>query len=148
MKSFHTKDAAPGSGGVSGFWLHEYSASGGAVDDVRASPPIREISANSVLMQRRAPRLPRLRGPERGDFPSGDSMLCCLLPHGGHFQKRIVTDVKSLLVLFPDAVIDFLAIHADIFRHFKAEFDLAALYLEYADTNIVANVDAFACTSA
>lgn len=107
------------------------------------------VSAIGTLMRRGDRRFSALRGPGEKRLPFGERhLLCRLLPHGGHLQKIVIADVKGLLVLFPDAVIDFLTIHADIFRHFKAELDLAALYLEDADSNVVANVDAFACTSA
>ena len=137
-----------GWGGVSGFWLHEYSASGGAVAGDGAS--LADSGEIGKYCADATPQSPvsAIAWTGRKATSLRGSILCRLLPHGGHFQKRVIADVESLLVLFPDAVVDFLSIHADIFRYFKAEFDLAALYLEYADTNIVANVDAFACTSA
>lgn len=110
--------------------------------------PIREYRQSELSCDAGTDAFPHCVGREKSDFHSESDILCRLLPHGGHLQKIVIADVKGLLVLFPDAVIDFLTIHADIFRHFKAELDLAALYLEDADSNVVANVDAFACTSA
>ena len=70
--------------------------------------------------------------------------LAALLPQGGHLQQVLIADLKGLLVLFADALVDFLTIHADMLRHIKADFYLAALYLEDADTDGVANVHTFA----
>ena len=77
MNSHRVQKTPPrGSGGVSGFWLHENSASGRGLLMARAYLwPVRERTAKLFRYNARCPGFRHCVGREKGDFLSEDSIF-------------------------------------------------------------------------
>ena len=67
--------------------------------------------------------------------------------YGDASQGLVVAGFAFLVLMFPDAIVDFLAVNTQMIGYLEAELDLSSLYAEDTDADIVANMDTFSCAA-